>query len=232
MASSGAGPDHGNSHDPKELRRALARVYWIGGSPCSGKTSIAGALVERYGLRYYDCDHAFYRHNEIITPEKQPVFYRVMHLSSEALWMRPVAQQTAEEIAIYREEFPLIVEDLLALPGPGPVLAEGASLLPECVAPLLADPRRAIWVVPSAEFQWHHYSRREWAKDHIKDTSDPQQAFQNWMQRDITFARFVRQEAEQRSLRVLVVDGERALAENLRLVDEHLSISGFTIGAS
>ncbi len=224
MGNGGIGLDYGNMPDLQHLQSILAHVYWIGGSPCSGKTSIARALVERYGMRYYDCDHAFYQHNEIVTLEKQPVFYRVMHLSSEALWMRPVAQQIVEEIAIYREEFPLILADLLALPGPGPVLAEGAALLPECVAPLLADPRRAIWVIPTAEFQLHHYSCRDWTKDIVKDTSDPQQAFQNWMQRDIAFARFVRQEAEQRSLRVLVVDGEDSLAKNIRLVDEQLSV--------
>ena len=208
-----------------ELRRSLAHVYWMGGSPCSGKTSIARVLVERYGFSYYDCDHAFYRHSEIVTPQQQPVFYRVMRLSSEDLWMRPVEQQTREEIAIYREEFSFILEDLLALPTTAPVLAEGAALLPECVAPLLQDPRHAIWIVPAAEFQLRHYSRREWAGDVVKDTSNPQQAFQNWMERDIRFARFVRQEALQRNLRVLVVDGETSLAENIRLVEEHFNLT-------
>jgi hypothetical protein len=209
-----------DSHDPEFLSQALAHVYWIGGSPCSGKTSIAKALVERYGLRYYDCDHAFYRHNEIVPPEHQPVFYRVMRLAPEALWMRPVQQQTAEEIAIYREEFPLILKDLLALPSSQPVLAEGAALLPECVAPLLRGSPRAIWIVPEAQFQLYHYSRREWINDVVKDTSNPVQAFQNWMERDICFARLVRQEAQQRRLPVLVVDGKNSLAENTRLVEK------------
>lgn len=210
--------------DREHLRQALSHVYWIGGSPCSGKTSIAKTLVERYGFTYYDCDQAFWRHNEIVTPKHQPVFYRVMHLSSEDLWMRPVEQQTSEEITIYYEEFPLILEDLLAFPQDQPVLAEGAALLPECVAPLLYEPQRAIWVVPQAEFQLHHYRRRAWARDVVKDTSDPEQAFQNWMQRDIRFARFVQQEAQQRGLRVLVVDGKTSLAENTRLVEEYLRL--------
>ncbi len=193
----------------------------MGGSPCSGKTSIAMSLIERYGMTYYDCDQALYRHNEQVTPEKQPVFYRVMRLPPEELWMRPVEQQTAEELAIYREEFPLILADLLAMPKDRPVLVEGAALLPECVAPLIDTPRRAIWVVPTAEFQWEHYSQREWAQGYVRDTSDPRKAFQNWMQRDIQFARFVRGDAEQRGLRAIVVDGQRSLAENIRLVEDH-----------
>jgi hypothetical protein len=203
------------------LRQSLRHVYWLGGSPCSGKTSIARDLVQRYGMTYYDCDHAFYRHNEQITPKTQPVFYRVMRLPPEDLWMRPVDQQTAEELAIYREEFPFILSDLLALPSDRPVLAEGAALLPECVAPLIDDSHRAIWIVPTAEFQWKHYSRREWIQQYIKDTSNPQKAFENWMQRDIQFAQFFREDSVRRGLRTIVVDGQRLLDENIRMVDFH-----------
>ncbi len=211
----------GVDNDFAYLRQALAHVYWMGGSPCSGKTSIAKDLVERHGWIYYDCDHAFWQHNAIVSPAQQPTFYRVMHLSAEYLWMRPVEQQTTEEIAIYREEFPLIVKDLLAIPSTQPVLAEGAALLPECVAPLLGDPHQAIWIVPSAEFQLQHYPQRDWAWEYIRDTSDPQRAFENWMERDIRFARFVCQEAELRGLHVLVVNGETTIAENIRLVEGH-----------
>ncbi len=209
-------------------RRALRHVFWMGGSPCAGKTSIARDLVDRYRFQYYECDHAFYRHNETVTLENQPVFYRVMHLSSEALWMRPVEQQVCEEIEIYREEFLLILQDLLMLDGSQPVLAEGAALLPECVVPLLSSPRQAVWIVPTSEFQLDHYSRREWTGNILKDTSNPGQAFQNWMNRDIAFARFVRQEAEQRGLRVLVVDGKDSIEENIRRVEEHFQPGSFS----
>src|SRR5437762_2347371 len=166
----------------------LAHVYWIGGSPCAGKSSIADALVETYGCELYRCDKAYFEHATKVTPEQQPVFHRLIHLSSEDLWMRPVAQQTTEEIALYHEEFPLIVENLLSRSRTKPIIAEGAALLPECVQPLLLHPQQAIWVVPTREFQMHHYRRREWAKDIVKACMDPEQAFLNWMQRDMEFA--------------------------------------------
>src|SRR5207248_2020795 len=119
-------------------------------------------------------------------------------LSSDDLWMRPIAQQIREEIILYHEEFPLILEDLLSRPRIKPILAEGAALLPECVHPLLLHPRQALWIIPSSEFQMHHYVRREWAKDVVKACANPEQAFLNWMQRDIGFAQRVRSEATQR----------------------------------
>ena len=39
----------------------LDHVTWIGGSPCSGKSTIAALLADRHGLRRYDCDAAFER---------------------------------------------------------------------------------------------------------------------------------------------------------------------------
>lgn len=34
------------------LKQALSHVYWIGGSPCAGKTSIASKLVEDFQIVY------------------------------------------------------------------------------------------------------------------------------------------------------------------------------------
>lgn len=204
----------------------LSNIYWIGGSPCSGKSTIAQTLAEKYGWRYYSCDDAFWRHNQVTTPEAQPTFYRVMRLSSEDVWVsRPVAQQVAEEIAIYREEFPMILADLLALPRTQPILAEGAALLPECVAPLLTKSGHAVWVTPTADFQLAHYAQRAWAKDVVKDCSDPALAFDNWMQRDIQFAQFVRDEAQARGFPSLVVDGKLSLAENTAIVEKYLLLT-------
>jgi hypothetical protein len=203
----------------------FANIYWIGGSPCSGKSSVADMLVEKYGFALYRCDEAFYEHCKIVTAERQPVFHRLIHLSSEDLWMRLVAQQVEEEIALYREEFPLILEDLLAYPRTQPVLVEGAALLPECVYPFLSHPHRAIWIVPTDEFQMHHYRQRAWAKDVVKACSDPEQAFLNWMQRDIAFAQHVSREATQRALPLLIVDGHHSLAENIARAEQHLEVS-------
>src|SRR5512133_1785392 len=183
---------------PGTLDQLLSHVYWLGGSPCAGKSSIADTLSQRYGMQLYRCDEAFYRHLDQITPDEQPVFYRVMHLSSEALWMRPVAQQVEETIEIYHEEFPLILADLLALPLDRPILAEGAALMPDLVAPLLADPRRGMWVVPSPEFQRHHYEQRDWWRDVVRERSHPPHALEHWMQCERLVAREVAELAQVR----------------------------------
>ena len=141
----------------KILQRELTHVYWMGGSPCAGKSSIADILAATYGLSLYRADEAYFRHEKVVTPEQHPIFYKLTHYSPQELWMRSVEQQVVEEMMLYREEFPLILEELLALPRSQSILAEGAALLPESVLPFLLEPQRAIWIIPTAEFQLHHY---------------------------------------------------------------------------
>jgi 2-phosphoglycerate kinase len=138
------------------MKRELEHVFWIGGSPCSGKSSIAEMLASRYGLAAYRCDDAFFEHAKRVDPITQPMFHRIANMTWNEIWMRPVDVQIAEEMTCYREEFEMIVADLLAYPKSRPVIAEGAALLPDCVSDLLPDRRRAMWVVPTEAFQRAH----------------------------------------------------------------------------
>jgi 2-phosphoglycerate kinase len=194
-------------------------VCWIGGSPCSGKSSIAANLAATHGMRVYDCDEAYERHRPLVTPRQQPVFHRLAHATCDDLWMRPIDRQVEEEIALYREQFPLILADVASMPTSQPVIAEGAALLPELVDGLSVRRNRAIWIVPTEAFQRAHYAKRAWRHDVLATCADQDQAWHNWMERDAGFARRVAREAKQRGFRLLVVDGTRSLAENCRTVE-------------
>jgi 2-phosphoglycerate kinase len=183
------------------------RIIWIGGSPCAGKSTLATRLAEEYGSGLYRCDEALEGHLRRITPTAYPLMHTLANSSWNDIWGRPVDTQIGEELAFYREEFPLILEDLRDLPAETPVIVEGTALLPELVAPLLTAPQQALWLVPSAAFQREHYARRPWIHDILRQCDDPAQAFENWMQRDIGFADTVERQARERQLRVLRIDG-------------------------
>ena len=57
---------------PSDAAERLAHVYWIGGSPCSGKSSIVSWLGERASLRVYRCDDPMWAHMARATPTAQP----------------------------------------------------------------------------------------------------------------------------------------------------------------
>ena len=197
-------------------------IYWIGGSPCSGKSSIADRLTQQFGWQVYHCDKAFNRHVQRADSVQQPWLSKVPHLVWDTFWMRPLDAQLRNVIEIYAEEFPMILDDLLALPKDTPLLAEGTALLPELLTGVLHDSSRSIWLIPTPEFQRVQYPRRgAWVQDILEQCSQPEQALKNWMDRDIATGKHVQREAEARGLKVLVVDGIASIDDNVQLVKEH-----------
>ncbi len=55
----------------------LANLYMIGGSPCSGKTTITNQIAGAYGFSTYRCDDAYFEHAKELTAE-QPIFSRLV----------------------------------------------------------------------------------------------------------------------------------------------------------
>ncbi len=196
----------------------LAQVLWIGGSPCAGKSTLAATLARRCGLTHYSCDDALTAHLQRSNAATYPLLHQLANSSWDELWNRPVERQIREELAFYREEFPLILEDLADFPAGTPIVAEGTALLPKLVAPMLQEQQRAIWVVPTASFQREHYARRPWIDDILRQCADPALAFDNWMRRDIGFADAVEADAQSLNLPVIRVDGKKGAEDMLTRV--------------
>ena len=198
-------------------------IYWLGGSPCAGKSTIAKRLADKYGLALYHCDEHFDRHLAQATPKKHPLLSRLRLMTCDEIWLAPVEHQVKRELAFYREEFPMILADIQALPRP--LIVEGAALLPKLLVSKLETPNHGVWIIPTEVFQLTHYIRRPWVKNVLVDCSDSLEAFQNWMARDAGFAQTVRAQAEDRSLNLIVVDGTLSLDHNFELVEAYFGLS-------
>lgn len=141
-------------------KQQLVQMLWMGGSPCSGKTSTATNLAEAYGLRVIHMDEAFEAHRQHITQNEHPMLHKWTTNSWNDLWMQPIKVLLEEAIKCYREQFALIAETLRSKEVEGQVLIEGTSLLPAIVAPLLPTTLQGIWMVPTKQFQWEQYRKR------------------------------------------------------------------------
>jgi hypothetical protein len=209
----------------QDPRPDLGHVFWLGGSACAGKTSVARTLGAVCGLRVYHCDEAFDDHLQRADPARHPGFCRIMHLAGPELWGRPVAQQVRDLTAFYHDQMAMIVEDLCGLRGSGPVLAEGAGLEPELVVPYLSDPRRALWLIATPEFRRRLYpSRGSWVPGMLEGVAEPEVAFERWMTRDDEMARRRIGQAQALGLAVLTVDGRLSLAETADAVARRLGL--------
>lgn len=80
---------------------------------------------------------------------------------------------------------------------------------------------KAVWLVPTPDFQTEKYSQREWVFEILKSCDEPETAFQNWMRRDAGFADFVVSQVKELNLHLLPVDGSRTIEENAATVAKH-----------
>lgn len=196
-------------------------VYWIGGSACAGKSTLAKMYADKYGLALYACDDHFQEHMQQTSREIQPAMHRISRLTmNEVFYTREVDEQLNTYIKGFEEDFAFVLSDLARM-GEKAVVVEGNQLLPALVAPLLKNSHRAIWIVPTEQFQWEHYSKREWIHDLLQETENPGAAFHNWMKRDALFAARVKEEAEARELMLLEVDGSLNLEQSFTLLEQH-----------
>jgi hypothetical protein len=86
------------------------------------------------------------------------------------------------------------------------VVVEGFRLLPQLVQPLLADPRRAVWLLPTPEFRRAALASRGDAWTIAGKTSDPQRAARNLAERDELFTARLRDETRRLSLPAIHID--------------------------
>jgi 2-phosphoglycerate kinase len=194
-------------------------IFWLGGSACAGKTSVARLLAAEHGLTLYSCDDHFEEHRRRADPARHPHFHHLMDAPMEELWAQPAEVQAEDLLAFYADEWGMVVEDVAAIDKP--VLIEGVGLLPERIP----EPHRAVWLISTPSFRRRAYpARGTFVGDLLGRCPDPAAAFERWMERDDRIARHLDEEARRHEMEVLTVDGGRSLEETARIVAERLGI--------
>ena len=196
-----------------ESEDKLKNVFWLGGSPCAGKSSISEILARCFDLDVYHVDEAFETHMQSLVPAHQPALAKWCASSWNERWMQSIDSLVQNVIACYQEHFALILKDILTMPKHQPLLIEGTALLPRQVASLSPKKNHAMWVIAAADFQREHYRKRKWARGIVEQCDDPELAFDNWMERDVRFAEWIQAEVKALGFQLLKVDGSQTIEE-------------------
>jgi hypothetical protein len=214
--------------DQQQTAQTLSHVLWIGGSPCSGKSTISHTIARICVFVDYHVDAWSANHlaRRVAAGDVQATAFS--HMSMDQLWLqRSVETLVQDTIEAWTREFPLVLEDLLALPKENLIVAEG-NFFPACVQPYLTHPQQAIWLVPTDAFceqgrreKWAELTRRQKRHGVYDEGSDPEQRRKNIIARDCQLAHVVKQQALDFSLAVHEVDGSRSRDEMTELVEQH-----------
>ncbi|MBE5801661.1 MAG: hypothetical protein E7319_05165 [Clostridiales bacterium] len=199
-------------------------VYLIGGSPCSGKSTIAMALSAKYDLHYFKVDDHLDKYIKMGAMDKKKCCTRVEKMTPEQIWMRDPLVQCEEELLIYEEIFDYILADLEKLDCNAGIITEGAAYLPILAKRQSIPANRYISITPTKEFQVFHYKKREWVPYVLAECSDKAKAFENWMERDALFAKAVQQQCNELGYASLMNHGERSVDELVDSVAAHLGL--------
>lgn len=218
------GPGWQSSLLMSEPADKLANVFWIGGAPCAGKSSISEILAARFDLEVYHMDEAFEVQTCDISAARQPSLTKWLSSSWDERWTQPVDRLVEEVTACYREHFDLLRQDILARTDSKAVLVEGTALIPDEVIRILPKKTKAVWLVPTSDFQKAHYSKRDWVRGILAQCENPEDAFHNWMERDARFATWIEAEVKRLGLRSLTIDGSRTIKENAEQVARHFRL--------
>lgn len=174
-----------------------ANVLWIGGGQGSGKSSIGKALSRRRGLQLYNVDHRTQAH----VPRQAPHEFQTLTLDER--WVDPpVDTMLRWFLETSRDRLRIVLEDLAELPDAPGVIVEGPQLFPALVAPLLASPSHALFLVPLPDEQ----RQRLTARGPMTWTSRPELARAKAVERDLLISQVFADEAAELGLPQLAVD--------------------------
>jgi len=132
--------------------QALRHVLWIGGPPGSGKTAVATRIARRHGLRWYGADTRTWEHRDRALRAGNAAALRWEAMTSEKRWVKSTPTEMFD-MSLHVERGPMVLDDLRALPDSPLVLAEGSSLPADAVSSGIADRPRAVWLIPTRDFQ-------------------------------------------------------------------------------
>lgn len=203
----------------------MINTYYIGGSPCAGKSTIAEILSQKYHLYYFKVDDFLDNYTKLGAYKGYPICKKIIEMSSEQIWMREPVLQCREELEFYEEIFEYVLADLKQINCENGVITEGAAYVPKLIKQLGLPHNRYISITPTEKFQIFHFKRREFVPYVLEGCSDMERAFCNWMDRDILFAQEVQRQCYEERYASIINDGSIEIDELVNRVAEHFVLN-------
>ena len=204
----------------QKLQSIFNSSFVLGGSPCSGKSTLAERLSKHFEIPYYKVDDHTLRHIKRANQQDHPTMVAYSQMSWDEIWSRPADLQVREEFTFYAERFEMILEDLLNYENADSVVMEGAAFVPSLIHSWGVPSDKALFLIPTKEFQIEHYSKRPWIKSILDSCEDPQQAFANWMERDHLFGQEIIKQAQRYNYQYVIIDGKASVDQLYSMVKE------------
>jgi len=202
----------------------MINIYFLGGSPCCGKSTIAERISEKHGFQYYKADDYLEKYIKLGADKGDEWLAYIASMSMDELWLRDPSVMHDEEFQTYERLFPYFISDIEKFDKNIPVITEGACFLPYLADQIQIDKRHYSCIVPTEIFQIEQYKKRIWVNDYLSSCSNKEKAFNNWMKRDVMFATSVLKQSKEIGYKTLIVDGTLSIDNSVSFIEECFSL--------
>ncbi|MEL6306861.1 MAG: hypothetical protein AAFN11_12875 [Chloroflexota bacterium] len=208
----------------------MNQVYWMGGAPCAGKTTISHIISQEFGWYVYHIDRHIESYLRRATADVHPALTTYKKMGLQKFLLQTSDIQFEQVVAMHHEQVAFIEADIAELRQEieTPILVEGANLIPDKIAQKQASPKHSIWLVPTEKFLLDTYPKRgNWVQEVLRryeKADDGVQAFENWMMRDARFAGHIAHHVQAQSMTLITVDGSVSLLDNAEIAMRHFGL--------
>ena len=161
------------------IRHYLRDVYFISGSACGGKSTIAKYLSAKYGITLYNWDEKYTEHKKISDAAHQP-FMNKNYGSWEEYFSRPPDEYAEAIRRSINEQVEIAVVELISMATKGGIVVDG--IFPCHVLKRISGSGRVIFLMADMEAVRSDYFSRSDNEDMLEclnGLQNPQQAIEN-----------------------------------------------------
>lgn len=212
--------------------------FWIGGSSCSGKSSIAKKMAEMYDLELYSTDNTAFGKFMFELEEESKYPAIIQYRNSLFEGMDSFARRDVEISFKYfrnycTEVFPLLMKDIRQKSKIQPLVIEGAHLFP-CLLKAYASSENSLFLVSHKNHQrniWLKEMSGEIPGGHPEEMKNFQQSenqkeiIQTRVQFHDRIAHHIALDAKELGFKCIQVHSGTTLSELQHEVVEHFSLS-------